>query len=535
MTLNQPAGCGWQMMRLNLGRKKRMARDYGKVGSGRRSGGGAVLQWLVIGVVFGFGCAALVFFGLLITGYVGIDATGSGRIGSTPTALVLIVTATDDPAQPTATAIVVTATVPTQPTQASQIILPTITPAQPIETPTATTDLLATPATAATVASGLPQPTAQTTTAANPVSAGVPALLEPLISSLVFVQGGTFRMGTTQTEVAEAVRRCTDEGGQCQSADADDAIPQHEVTLTDFQMEANEVTFEQYVTFLNYLKTIGQDHTTGCKIGGLANLCAFVQSAPEDISNITYDTNQYEVVPSFYNEYPVVNVTWFGADTYCRTIGRRLPTEAEWEFAARGTDENNIHPWGRDWNVDFAHTSQTVTADGTPVNSSVAVTTFPDDRSTFGVLNMAGNVSEWVADWYSGGMYATYASSGVVVNPTGPERGSNRVVRGGNWAFNPFFARVVQRLDRVPGEDFPTIGFRCAADVQQPASSLGDSAVAATGVTPPLGTPDPAALGVIGDNNANAGAPTLPAVGITPTTPAVNITPSPLPPLPPGG
>jgi hypothetical protein len=129
-------------------RIKRMARDYGRLGSNRRSGA-AVWQWLIIGLVFGLGCSLMVFLGLLIAGFVGIDPTGAGLIGSTQTAVVQIVTATTDPNQPTQAPLIITATEEERPTQESAIIVPSAT-IPVVETATSTTDPAVTPPTATT-------------------------------------------------------------------------------------------------------------------------------------------------------------------------------------------------------------------------------------------------------------------------------------------------------------------------------------------------------------------------------------------------
>ncbi|MBC8171683.1 MAG: hypothetical protein H7X77_08415, partial [Anaerolineae bacterium] len=134
---------------------------------------------------------------------------------------------------------------------------------------------------------------------------------------------------------------------------------------------------------------------------------------------------------------------------------------------------------------------------------------------------------------YSASIYSTYAANGTTINPTGPERGSEKVIRGGNWADNPFFARTVHRQAANPANPGTTraelavlTGFRCAKNDDQPASSLPGSTGDALATTP-AGTPDPASLGVIGTTPDGGGAPTLPPA---PTSENVTAIPS----LPPG-
>jgi hypothetical protein len=193
--------------------------------------------------------------------------------------------------------------------------------------------------------------------------------------------------------------------------------PQHVVTLNAFWIDETEVTQMHYET---------------CVAAGVCDA--------QGISG--YDPGSGK---------PVV-VTWSAGQAYCHWVGGRLPTEAEWEKAARGSDAR-IYPWGQE-RPDCSRANH-ASLEGPCSDGPVDAGAYPAGASSYGVLDMAGNVAEWVSDWYDLGYYAVSPGQ----NPQGPDSGQYRVARGGSW--EDFYA-YIQAAHRVayPPEKV-TLGFRC--------------------------------------------------------------------------
>ena len=213
--------------------------------------------------------------------------------------------------------------------------------------------------------------------------------------------------------------------------------PVHSVILDAFWIDQTEVTNAMFALFLTDWGNRGE--------GG----APWLDIEDED-SRIHFVGGSWRADQTYEN-HPVAEVTWYGANAYCAWVGRRLPTEAEWEKAARGIT-GNIFPWG----------NNNPTAQLLNFNDSVGNTTevgsYPDGISPLGAQDMAGNVWEWVADRYS----RTYYSNSPLENPVGPETGFFRVLRGGGWNSRDTFVRSIHRNRGAPTISHDFVGFRCA-------------------------------------------------------------------------
>jgi eukaryotic-like serine/threonine-protein kinase len=222
--------------------------------------------------------------------------------------------------------------------------------------------------------------------------------------TMVYVPAGTFKMGSDTGESGEK--------------------PVHDVTLDAFWIDRTEVTNAQYAKCVS------------------AHQC----DAPSSTKSATRDSYYGN---SQYDNYPVIYVSWNDADKYCKWAGGQLPSEAQWEYAARGP-QSFTYPWG-----DAPPDKERLNYNQT-VGDTTEVGSYPQGKSWVGALDLAGNVWEWVEDWYQ-----SQYPAGPQTNPTGPTSGDVRVLRGGSWNTDASYVRTAYRIGSAPGSRDVIIGFRC--------------------------------------------------------------------------
>lgn len=242
--------------------------------------------------------------------------------------------------------------------------------------------------------------------------------IQPLLTDMVVIPGGVFYRGSN-------------DGNR-------DEVPRHQISLSSYAIDIHPVTNEQFVRFLEIMG--GEKDSNHQDIIRLRD------------SRIKRSGGKLSI-ESGYAKHPVVGVTWYGAVAYAKWVGKRLPTEAEWEIAARGGMENSLYPMGDDIEKSQANF---FSADTTTVMSYI-----PND---YGLYDMVGNVYEWCQDWYGYNYYEI--SIQEPENPKGPLQGVYRVLRGGCWKSLKEDLRCSRRHRNNPGTVNGTYGFRCAADVQ---------------------------------------------------------------------
>jgi len=227
---------------------------------------------------------------------------------------------------------------------------------------------------------------------------------------MVLIAAGEFTMGRTKLT--------RDDNTTMRPRVLLDDRPAHKVSLDAYYMDAREVTNALYAKFVSATGRRPPYHWTGGE------------------------------VPQGEADLPVFNVSWDDANAYCRWAGKRLPTEAEWERAARAGKEGLSYPWGD--KIEAAKARYNVETGPAPVGQ------FP--ANDFGLFDMSGNVSEWCSDWFD----REYYKSSPPRNPKGPETGMYKVIRGGAWSDEATRVTVFFRNWVRPTQTTPNIGFRCA-------------------------------------------------------------------------
>lgn len=227
----------------------------------------------------------------------------------------------------------------------------------------------------------------------------------------------------------------------------EDEMPQHSPVLSAYWIDQTEVTNAMFALFL-------QESGNQSEGGALW----LTENDPD--SRLSQADGQWQVEGGFEN-HPVVEVTWYGASAYCQWAGRELPTEAQWEKAARGTT-GFLYPWGNLFGADLANADNTgdTCTDGAcdSFTGTAPVGSFPNGASPFGALDMAGNVWELTADYYGADYYNTVPPQ----NPQGVQEGENRVLKGGSFSSPERVPRGARRGEADPSGSNFNIGFRCA-------------------------------------------------------------------------
>jgi formylglycine-generating enzyme required for sulfatase activity len=281
-----------------------------------------------------------------------------------------------------------------------------VTPSTPsLPTEISATDLPSTDATSTELSTEIPL----TSTTSLGIGSTMVSKKDGMV--MVYVPAGEFQMGS--------------ENG------AADESPVHAVYLDAFWIDQTEVTNAMYAR---------------CVQSGKCEAPSFTKSFTHESYYGSFE----------FDDYPVIYVSWSDAVAYCNWAGRRLPAEAEWEKAARGTD-GRVYPWGNA--IDSSYANYNLDAGDT-----TAVGSFEKGVGFYNTYDMAGNVFEWVADWYDAGYYTSSPDK----NPNGPSSGLYRVLRGGSWLNSDFNLRASSRIRFNSASTDNYIGFRCARSTEAP-------------------------------------------------------------------
>lgn len=285
----------------------------------------------------------------------------------------------------------------------------------------------------------------------------------PASDGMVLIPGGEFRMGDH-----------FDEGNT-------DELPVHAVYVESFYMSTYMTTNRQYCDYLNDANSLDQIKV----VDSVVYASGDTERNYPYCDTHTYDANsQIDYSDGFFSvrtkdeidmsDHPMVHVSWYGAVAYCDYYGYRLPTEAQWEYAARGGHDDPYYryPWGD--SIDGSQSNYENSGD--PYETAAYPWTTPvgyydgsqtpagtDMANAYGLYDIVGNAWEWCNDWYS----STYYSESLCLNPQGPLSGEYRVIRGGSWLYDTSFCRVAYRLgSNTPVRRVGRIGFRVVRDLE---------------------------------------------------------------------
>jgi formylglycine-generating enzyme required for sulfatase activity/tetratricopeptide (TPR) repeat protein len=251
---------------------------------------------------------------------------------------------------------------------------------------------------------------------------------------MIHIPAGNFIQGLTDIQIDAAYQDCIESElpqyvkALCRPRTSEKYRPN--VYLDEFYIDKHEVTNAQY---------------SACAKARFCN--------PH--SPMSSNTRSSYFGDPRYADYPVIYVTWYNANTYCQWMGKRLPTEAEWEKAARG-ENGMLWPWGNSFSQGRAQIRPGKMEPDT--SDTIRVGSYPGGASPYGAMDMVGNVTEWVADWYN----KEYYDGAPTRNPEGPPSGEEKVIRGGSWNSNAYSARPSARASAPPSKGYFDIGFRCA-------------------------------------------------------------------------
>lgn len=267
-------------------------------------------------------------------------------------------------------------------------------------------------------------------------------------AAMILVPAGEFGMGSAPSQIQRFRDECR-KGGVSEFSCRlwlEREVPQHRVALDAFYIDQYEVTS---ALFEKFVRATGHRTTAESEGDGWVYQAKDRKWQWTKVNGSSW-RNPDGPGTSSESTHPVVQVSWHDADAYCKWATKRLPTEAEWEKAARGTD-NRLYPWGDTLDASRANGGMTI-------KTTRPVGSYAGGASPYDAHDMAGNVEEWVADWLD----ERYYDHSPERNPRGPDSGQYRVLRGGSWYSDPRILRASSRHNYAPDDRSNTVGFRCA-------------------------------------------------------------------------